>query len=58
MKRASAKLGGAGSLTTQMYLHWSSNKSNEIQGERGGGADLRFVGTGGTGSPVKFFLTV
>ena len=28
IKRTSAKVGEAGSLTTQMYLHWSSNNEN------------------------------
>ena len=41
IKRASVKLGEAGSLTTQMYLHWSGNNENiaqcTCQGEGGWG---------------------
>ena len=42
-----------------VYTHHPDPKVEMIPAQRYvSEADLRFVGTGGTGDPVKFFLTV
>ena len=41
-----------------MKIVREKDKTEWMQKEDNIAADLRFVGTGGTGGPVKFFLTV